>query len=322
MTWRTDSDPRDIALQLGGKFIEMLTKAGGWVPNHGGMGRAGNPRNIVTDGVIFDAELFMALDPQKITDEYFRLQRAARATGEDSEALAELEVAGSRLATWHGTAATEFAKQMSFIQKFMEQQEDRLLLAVKAMGMTWQLTVDMRHSYYDLAEAAFAACELEMEQQTTRDAKAALGMGAEAVKAGINMFTGNIKDLAKAGIDAFVSMTSKGAEIALEGSEAGQVIDNYHRARDQLRRSWEDGLWAIRDWVNNQEAELSRDDMPLLEPMDPCVNVDSPDFSYDKFSSHYQPPASFGPKVTEERKKMTVEHVPSGVIAERLGGAG
>ncbi|MGW5051391.1 hypothetical protein [Actinokineospora sp. NPDC004072] len=318
-SWRGDDEMRDIAVRLAEKIFEMYTAAGEWIPSWGGP--SGNPRQTYTDSLILDAEDFMALDPQRITDEYLRIQRAARDTGEHGEAKAELEVAGARLsANWRGEAATAFAKQMSFIDTFMTQQQDRLLLAVQAMGAVYKLAVEIRRSYYELADATIAACDIEMGKQASREAKANIGMGSEIAKAVIGAFTGDsLRGLLTSSLDSIISISTKGAEIALEGSEAGAVVDSYIRHRDELRRSWESGLLDIRDWLNQQDAELGRDEVDLLEPLPATADVDSPDFRYEHFANANHSVESYSPRVDHERRRMAEEEAPSGVIAERLG---
>ncbi|WP_258907806.1 hypothetical protein [Actinokineospora sp. UTMC 2448] len=309
---------RDIACRLADKIIEMYTDAGEWVPSWGGP--SGNPRQTYTDSLVLDAEDFMALDPQKINDEYFRIQRAARDTGEDGEAKGYLEVAGARLAAnWHGAAATAFALQMSHIDTFMTQQQDRLLLAVQSMGALYKLVIDVRDSYYELADATIAACDLEMGKQATREAKGEIVIGAEIASAAVQLFSAsNLRDLLTAGVEKFISISKESANIYLEGSEAGEVVNNYIRERDELRRSWESGLIVIRDWISNQESQLAGDSIPLLEPLPPNVDIDSPDFSYEHFANTNYSVDIFSPKVKQKREEMAFEEEPSGIIADRL----
>lgn len=257
---------------------------------------------------------------REITEEYLRLQRAARSTGEDGDARAELQVANARLAAnWHGEAATAFAKQMSFAETFMTQQQDRLLLAVQAMGMVYKLSVEIRHSYWELADATIAGCDIEMGKEAGRAAKAVVGMGSEIAKSVIGAFDiESRRGLLTWALDSVVSISSKGMEISLEGSEAGEVLNAYLRGRDELRRSWESGLLDIRDWLNQQDAELGADDVPLLEPLPTTADVHSPDFRYEHFASAEHSVETYSPKVEEEHKRVVLVDRPSGVIADRL----
>ncbi|WP_436494714.1 hypothetical protein [Actinokineospora sp. HUAS TT18] len=312
----------DVAVRLGEKIIEMYTDAGEWVPSWGGPG--GNPRQTYIESLVIDAQEFMALDPQKITDEYFRIQGAAQRTY-SGEAKAELEVAGSRLAAnWHGEAATEFAKQMSYAESFMEQQAERMAFAMQALCTAYHLAVEIRRSYVDLAEAAIAACDVEMGKQAGREAKARVGLGSELVKAVIGgLGLKGALEIVKQTIDGAVSVVSKTEEIELEGSEAGEVVNLYLAGRDRLRHHWESGLWDIRDWLAQQDSALSKDSVPLLEPMPSSVDVYSPDFSYKHFYSDHHAPETYAPRVEEQRRKLidakNLEE-PSGLIGHLLAG--
>ncbi len=51
------------------------------------------------------------------------------------------------------------------------------------------------------------------------------------------------------------------------------------------------------------------------------ADVDSPDFSYERFSNDHHDKGLYAPKVEQERKKYLEEKEhPHGVIGERLGG--
>ncbi len=254
--WRTDDDMVQIAVNLGYTISDMYEHAGERIPTMGTV--VENPRDTLIGGLVAAAEDFMALDPQRIDDEFFRIQRAAQDTGDGGEASAHLVMAQSQIAVnWHGEAAVEFATQMTHINTFMVQQGDRLGIALHALRMMYAISVEARRSYYDLAGATIAACELEMGKQATREAKAMIGLGSELAKALIGTLnSGNPKDLIHNSIDSLISISAKVAEIGLEGSEAGDVVNAYSAAIGQLRHGWESGLWDIRDWMNRQDAEL------------------------------------------------------------------
>src|SRR6266540_3003136 len=157
VTWRTNEHMAQLAHELGTEITQMLDNETGGVPNYPPLVPGGapspNPQKMIVDSIVADAVDFMSLEPQKIADEYQRMQSAADATGENGEAKRNLKIALAQIAAnWHGAAAVAFAGQMSNIEEFMDQQEMNLLVAAQAMGTAFGLAVRIRESYCNLAE--------------------------------------------------------------------------------------------------------------------------------------------------------------------------
>ncbi|MEV4318274.1 hypothetical protein [Actinocrispum sp. NPDC049592] len=316
--WKTDAELYDVAQELGNKIADMYTDAGVWVS-------AGTNVNAVVESVRLDAEDFMSLDPQKIIDEFERMQRAASQTGEDAVAKALLDEAGIRLqANWNGEAALAFGHQMSYIETFMQQQDNQIGFAAHCMGTLYALAVNARRSYHDIANATIAACEKEMKEQTDRENKALVSILGEVAKACIAGFTRfeSAGEVVKWGLDGFISAGSATYQAVMEGSEAKEVVQRYLQTRNNLRGSFEDGLNQLTKWITLQESELAKVRVPLLEPLPLCMDIKGADFSYDRFFSTERDPASFGPKVEQEREKLKNEQIgrPAGLIGRRLAG--
>ncbi len=315
--WKTDGELYDVAQQLGNKIADMYTKAGVWVS-------AGTNVDAIVESMRMDAEEFMSLDPQKIVDEFDRMQRAATQTGEDAIAKALLDEANIRLqAKWSGDAAVAFGHQMSYIETFMHQQDNQIGFAAHCMGTLYALAVNARRSYHDIASATIAACEKEMKEQTERDNKAIVSILSEVAKACIAGFTRfeNAGEVVKWGLDGFISAGSATYQAVMEGSEAPEVVTRYMQTRDNLRGSFEDGLNQLTKWITLQENELAQVRVPLLEPLPLCIDIKGADFSYDRFFTEDRDNASFGPKVERERQRLKNEAGrPAGLIGHRLDG--
>jgi hypothetical protein len=327
VNWRTNEQLAQLARELGIEMTQMIDNDTGGVPNYPPLVPGGapspNPQKMIVDSVINDAMDFTSLEPQKIADEYLRMQRAADATGENDDSKGNIEIALTKFAAnWHGDAADAFGKQMYNILGFMQQQERNLLTAAQGMGTAFGLAVHMRESYGNLAENTIAACRTVLTKQGRDKAPhAALALGVEIVKAGFKLAdVDSVKKLKDWAIDRFFDQLKAITEDKpLDDSGAAAVIDSYARARDQLKRSFADGLNQLRDWLNDQGWEYIRKPIPLLSPLPGCTDVRSPDFSYARFFSEHHDAGKYTPKVDQERKKYLDEH-PPGLIAERLDG--
>jgi hypothetical protein len=316
--WKTNSELYEIADKLGRKIIDMYTKAKVWIS-------AGTNVNAILSSIRMDAEDFMSLDPQKIVDEFERMQRAAKDTGEDAVAKALVRDANIKLqAVWRGEAADAFGHQMSYIETFTQQQDNQIGFAAHCMGTLYALAVNARRSYYELADAAIAACAQEMKEQAERDNKAVVSILSEVAKACIGGFTKFEKagEVVKWGLDGFISVGAATYEAVVEGSKAPDVVSSYVRTRGELRSSFDNGLNQLTKWINLQDGDLNRDKVPLLEPLPLCTDIDGPDFNYDKFSFPRRDASSFGPRVDQERQMIHDERArPAGLIGRRLDGS-
>lgn len=326
VTWRTNEQMAQLARELGTEITQMLDNEGPGVPNFPPLTPGGapsdNPQQMLVDSIVADAVDFMSLEPEKIADEYRRMQKAADDTGENGDAKRNLKIALTQIAAnWHGDAAVAFAGQMSNIEEFMDQQERNLLTAAQAMGTAFGLAVRMRESYYNLAENTIAACRNVLAKQNQGESpRAGLAMGVDIVKSGIDLVDiDTVKKLKDWAVGKFFdALKAAVEEKPIEDSGAGQVVDSYVRSRDQLRRSFEDGLNQLRDWLNDQHWAYIRKPIPLLEPLPSYTHVESPDFSYERFSNDHHNAGSYTPRVEQERKRYVEEKHPSGVIAQRL----
>src|SRR6266508_1797533 len=95
VNWRTNEQMAQLAHELGTEMTQMLDNEGSGVPDYPPLVPGGapspNPQKMIVDSIVSDAVDFMSLEPQKIADEYQRMQRAAAATGENEEAKRNLK---------------------------------------------------------------------------------------------------------------------------------------------------------------------------------------------------------------------------------------
>ncbi|SMD20756.1 hypothetical protein [Kibdelosporangium aridum] len=314
--WKTDAELYDIANRLGRKIIEMYSKAGVWIS-------AGLYVDTLIKNIVMDAETYMSLEPQRIIDEFERMQKAARDTGEDAVSKATLNTAAIKLGEWTGAGAEAFMDQMNYIQTFMEQQNRQILFAAHCMGTAYSLAVNARRNYYELADATIAACDKEMKKQAERDTKATIGILSEIATACITGFGKPDKaaTVVRWGLESFVAIGAKTGEVVIEGSEAPEVVSSYTRARSNLESSFHDGLAELTRWIEVQERDLAEVKNPILEPLQREIDVTGADFDYGKFFHDARDPAVFGAKVEQERKKIQEEqNRPPGLIGQRLDG--
>jgi uncharacterized protein YukE len=325
--WLTNEELALTAHRLGTAVMAMYDKAGIIVslPAYAGGTPSPDSRQTFINSFIADAEDFMSVEPQKVEDEYHRMHQEGDKL--DKIASAEggaLENANARLAgNWHGAAADAFAAQMFNIQRFLDEQRDRTLQAAQAMGTLYKLAIETRRSYYNLAEATIAACEKEMADQDNRDTKAEVGMLGEIVSAGLSLVSlEKAVDLLKEGLKGFTDITTKSVEISLEGSEAPDVVESYIRGRNQLRESFDSGLHELAKWIKDQDSQFRGGSMPILEPLPACLDITGPDFRYEIFQHEDRDPASYGPRVEQQRAELAeMNHRTSDPeIGRRLAG--
>lgn len=333
-TWKSDNALAEISSALGPRMVQMYHLCGIPIPTvyfdpKGEHKNSPSPdaEKTFEKCFILDALDFASLDPQKIIDEYQRMQKAADATGtQGSDADTHLQTAHTLIASgWHGDAAIAFAEQMIKIGKFMDQQQERLVYAMQAMGTAFGLAVQFRQSYHDLAVSTLAVCDAVIAERPPEPSvnRFMISLGAEMVKIGVSAVGAKTpKELLNVGIEKFKELLDGAKEPAsIEQNDARRVLESYVNARNRLRGSFEDGLNSLRAWIDNQRSAYFSVPVPILEPMPTCTDVHSPDFSYGKFFNDGHDPDTYTPKVEQERKKFVDEKPQSeSPIHRRLKG--
>lgn len=332
--WKSDSALGVIAHSLGQKVVQMYHSNGIPIPRtyfdpQGPTKSSPSPDAEATfrRSFVLDAEDFTSMDPQKIIDEYQRMQKAADATDSDnSDAVRGLRLAQSKIAAnWHGAAADAFAGQMTAIEQFMEQQQERLAYAMQAMGTAFGLAVQFRQSYHELATSAVAACDAVIAERPAEPSVNSfmMALGRQMVGIGVGALGAkNPKDLLKVGIEKFKEAFDGAKERdSIEGNAAPEVLGSYLSARDRLRGELEAGLGHLRNWLDGQRSAYFSLNVPILEPLPAYTDIRSPDFSYGKFFNDGHDPNTYTPKVEQERKESAEANPsPEGPIHRRLKG--
>src|SRR5437660_7590859 len=284
--WKNDATLGLVALNLGQKVVEMYDSCGIPIPDDYLDPKGppvGDVQQKVIEMFILDAEDYTSMDPQKIVDEYQRMQKPADATGtEGSEAAIHLDTAhGLVLAHWQGDAAIAFAEQLDKITKFMDQQQERLVYAMQAMGMAFGMAVQFRQSYFDLAQATIEACRDVIDKRPPEPTvnSVMIALGREMVTLTVEALGAkNPKELAKTAIGWFKDKFEKSKEsVSVGNGDASRVLNGYLDARQRLRDSYDGGLSRLRDWLDAQRSAYFSLNVPILDPLPSCTDVHSPD---------------------------------------------
>jgi len=315
----TDTDLRAASFGLAHSMLEMLDRDGV------GPDVIGLPDQMDVD--VFrrtfevDAELYMSMDPTRLTEEYDEIRTAATANGASSDPHGIVQAAMIGLeAKWHGAAADKFYEQMQKVQQRISTQHDYTLVAAQAVSMMYAVNVAFRASCYDLMTQTAIVCDAIADKhapQPTQWAKVVVDLVGKAIDV-----VSSPKDLIGMAIDQVLGGVSKTTEQEpVAGSDAGPVVDGYVTARDQLFASYEQSLNQIDDWIGARRKEFAGLDVTLPEPLPAGADVDSPDFRYDNFYFDQHSPGDFAPEVERERQRYVDEKAkPDGLIAQRLAG--
>jgi hypothetical protein len=271
-----------------------------------------------------DAELYMSMDPARLVEEYDEIRRAASQNGPTADPNSVIERAMIDLeAIWQGEAADAFAIQLGRVQNCIRSQHEFTLVAAQAVGMMYAVSVQFRASCYDLMRQTSIVCDAvadKLAPQPTNWSKVVVDIAGKVID-----LVKNPTQLADMAIDELLGLVGKATEDKpVDGAEAIPVINGYVDARDRLFESYEQAVGSIRDWVEARRGEYAgiADDV-LPQPLPSNADVDSPDFSYERFFYLDHTPGDYAPEVDRERKKYVEEKVdPSGVITQRLEGNG
>jgi hypothetical protein len=268
-----------------------------------------------------DAELYMSMDPDRLTEEYDEIRTAANANGPLSDPRSTVAAAQAELGShWHGEAAQAFFNQLQHVQQRIVTQHDYTLVAAQAVAMMYTVSVTFRASCHDLMTKTAIVCDAIADQhapQPTNWAKVIVDLVDKAISV-----VKNPQDVFGMAIDETLGRISQATEnTAVDGAEAGPVVDGYVAARDQLFASYEHSIGQIHEWIDARRKEFDNLDATLPEPLPSSANVGSPDFRYERFYLDGHTPADYAPEVERERQRHADEKSkPDGVIARRLTG--
>jgi hypothetical protein len=315
----TDTDLHAAAFGLAHSMLEMLDRDGV------GPDVLGVPDQLDVD--VFrrtfevDAELYMSMDPARLTEEYDEIRTAANANGPQADPQSIVQAAMTGLGSqWHGEAARAFFNQLVHVQERITTQHDYTLVAAQAVGMMYTVNVAFRASCHDLMAQTAVVCAAIADKhapQPTSWGKVVVDLVGKAIDV-----VGSPKDILGMAIDEILGEVGKATEPKdVVGADAIPVVNGYITARDQLFASYEDSMSRIDDWINARRVEFADLDATLPEPLPAIVDVDSPQFRYGNFCFGAHRAADYAQEVEHERRRHVDEKAkPSGIIAQRLAG--
>jgi hypothetical protein len=302
--WRTNKDIEDAVNSLRDLFTAM---------QDGDFPASGYPRTQI-DGLARDREIYLSIDPQKVSDEYERVYKATLAIGDNYEAVAELRQSIRYLTNWTGAAADEFKKQIDKMEVFCDEQQTRMLRGLMGLAATYAVAVEGRDSFYRLLLATEAAGRKEMEDQAKEDTKL---QSALLFDIATGILSGDPKKLLGSAVVTAVEIGKDVVDRAIEGNDADQVMGSYRREADWLNESFGSALDRIRADLNNQIHDAVQPS-DMFKPLPLICDVSSPDFRYENFQDSVHSPGAIGPVVEDERKKYVEEKKQQSEIDKRM----
>jgi hypothetical protein len=289
--WKSDDEVRSAADRAARGLIDLFDDEqpdGKWLgspeayPDGGGA--------VLLRGLLDDADQVLSLDPQKIIDEFERMKKA-----------------------------DAFRHQISMIQAFLGQQTGYLITTVESLAVLLAASVQARRDYVAVADATGAAVAKALEQHSDADTKIMISAGASVVSAVLGIATGGAWLTATAGV--VIGASSAGLQLAVDGDKFAEVAAGYRTGKDQVLTSYQDVVRHALAKVQEAERDLLGEKNELFAPMPPGIEVHSPTFRYEDFSSADRPGAGFAPKVDRERRKPVARQGPAGTpIQRRLDG--
>ncbi len=317
----TDIDLEAAAFGLAHSMLEMLDRDGV------GPDVIGLPDQMDVDvfrqSFQVDANLYMSMDPTRLTQEYDDIRAAANANGASSDPQSIVSAAKTGLGSqWHGEAAQAFFNQLEHVEKRIVTQHDYTLVAAQGVAMMYAVSVAFRASCHDLMTKTAIVCDAiadKLAPPPTNWAKVLVDLVDKAIKV-----VSSPKDILGMAIDETLGRISNATEDTdVDGAEAGPVVDGYVAARDLLFSSYEHSIGQTHEWIDARRREFADLDDTLPEPLPSSADVDSPDFRYERFFFGDHDPAIYAPEVERERQRYVDEKAkPDGVIAHRLAGGG
>ncbi|GAB3150519.1 hypothetical protein GCM10027258_48690 [Amycolatopsis stemonae] len=225
---------------------------------------------------------------------------------------------------WEGGGADAFRHQISMIQAFIGQQAGCLVKTVESPAILLAASVQARRDYVAVADATSTAVAKALKQHDDADTKIAISIGASVVSAVLGVATGGAWFTASAGV--IIGAASAGLQLAVDGDKFAEVASGYKTGKDQVLTSYQDIVHSALAKIQDAERDLLGEKNELFAPMPPSIDVKSPSFHYEDFSSVDRPVTEFDPKVDQEHRKLVEEHAPTGItgpdtpIQRRLDG--
>lgn len=278
-------------------------------PSGGGAVVAGSFRQDALD--------VLSLDPQKIIDEFGRMQAGTRTISrENSEVVDAFRMIDYSVQDWQGKGADAFREHVSRLDAFLAQQVEYGYETLKSLGILLGVAVHLRRDYCALAGATVGACQKAMKQNQEAETKFVIGLGTTLVGALASVASGG--SLLGVSVGAFIAAGGSGIQMAVEGEKAGDVLGSYTSSRKQLMANYEAVVGEAGRILSQARERLAAERNELFEPLPVSIDVNSPSFHYGDFSSPEQPSGGFGEKVDQQRYAPVAEG--DGTIRKLLDG--
>lgn len=98
---------------------------------------------VAAQSLRLDAQDYLALDPQKIIDEFERMLTAGSDVGDNAVAMSELDLMNNtHLENWAGTAADAFKKRVSMVREVGDGQQNAILQGCLCLGTMLALAAE------------------------------------------------------------------------------------------------------------------------------------------------------------------------------------
>jgi hypothetical protein len=312
---KSDDEVRSAADRAARRLIDLFDDEqpdGKWLgspeayPNGGGA--------VLLRGLLADAEEMLSLNPQKVIDEFERMKKVGRALDQDtsSDIIDAFRKIDYSVQDWEGGGADAFRRQVSMIQAFIGQQAGYLVKTVESLAILLAASVQARRDYIKVADATSAAVAKALKQHDEADTKIMIGVGASVVSAVLGIATGGAWFTATAGV--IIGASSTGFQLAVDGDKFAEVASGYTTGKDQVRTSYQDIVHSALAKVQEAERDLLGEKNELFVPLPPTIDVNSPTFHYQDFSSVDRSIAEFDAKVEAEHRKLIEQHGPTGIV--------
>jgi hypothetical protein len=256
----------------------------------------------------------LALDPAKIAADFDRAYDIANELGAGDKAAGQLQLTRRHLSAWKGKAADQFDLQITYMEKFCEEEKDLMLEARRGVGAALAAAVLSRESYRNLLDATTAAAINAHEERKDRDTEAKVAIVGNVASTILGLHPANLQ---KSAAELVVNLGKDLTPIYLDDGGAERVCADFQRNGkqlcEQLQQAYENvriNLAEIRDATANATA--------LFAPLPAYCDVDSPDFTYEHFKNGIHDPGPIGPLVETERKKHSEEREQESEIERRL----
>lgn len=292
--WPSDQDVLTAAYRLSGRLQELLDA--GYFPTPVGP----NTREIITGTIEADAQEFIAVDPQKLVDQYDMLQRAA-AQVDGEKAHEYTDNIRRAVEDWNGEAAEAFKTHIGHFDPFHESQHGFLQETRKSLIAAYKLAVLSRRDFVDLADATSAAIDRHLSDAADRETSTTLKIAGGVVAGVLSAATGGVVGVGLAVGAAAITGAIEAHTAELSAPEPLDIVTAYRDEHTRIRDALQQDYNALATFNDTQRSDVDGLSTGLFTPLPSYTDVDSPDFSYDKFFSEWESSPGFGERVDENR---------------------